>query len=159
MNRLLKKYKGYEGTAEIDPEELICFGKIVCIDDLVTYEAQSPAQLQKEFEAAVDDYLQTCQKLGREPGKAFSGLFNVRVLPQQHRAAAARAMADGVSLNAVMGCALDAYLQDQLPGTPAMAITAVNVVVVADAGETDYQSTFSFTPIVGDPSRGARRDH
>ena len=34
----------------------VCRGKILFIDDLVTYEAASPATLQKEFEAAVDDY-------------------------------------------------------------------------------------------------------
>ena len=36
----------------------VCRGKILFIDDLVTYEAASPAKLQKEFEAAVDDYLE-----------------------------------------------------------------------------------------------------
>ncbi len=57
------KYKNYEGTAERDLERSVCRGKILFIDDLVTYEAQFSAQLQAEFEAAVDDYLATCAEL------------------------------------------------------------------------------------------------
>ena len=51
------KYKDYEGTAELDMSRGVCRGKILFINDLVTYEAASPADLQREFEAAVDDYL------------------------------------------------------------------------------------------------------
>lgn len=63
------KYKDYEGTAEIDMIRLVCRGKVLFIDDLVTYEASTPAELQTEFEAAVDDYLETCIDLGRDPQK------------------------------------------------------------------------------------------
>ncbi len=57
------KYKDYEGTAELDMERKVCRGKILFIDDLVTYEADTPAKLQHEFEAAVDDYIETCSSL------------------------------------------------------------------------------------------------
>ena len=40
----------------------VCRGKILFISDLVTYEAQSPVELQKEFELAVDDYIETSKK-------------------------------------------------------------------------------------------------
>lgn len=104
------KYKGYEGTAELDMSRGVCRGKILFINDLVTYESNVPAELQKEFEAAVDDYLETCADLGREPAKPFKGLFNVRVPPELHRSAALRAAEDGVSLNDVVVKALDSYL-------------------------------------------------
>ena len=61
------RFKGYEGTVELDPERGICRGKISLIDDLVTYEASTPSDLQKEFETAVEDYLETCRELGRAP--------------------------------------------------------------------------------------------
>lgn len=54
------KYKNYEGTAELDRERSVCRGKVLFVDDLVTYGAQSLVQLQAEFEAAVEDYLITC---------------------------------------------------------------------------------------------------
>lgn len=64
------KFKGYEGTAEVDMHRGTGRGRILQIDDLVTYAAPSIAALQKEFEAAVDDYLATCETLGREPKRA-----------------------------------------------------------------------------------------
>lgn len=103
-------YKGYEGSAEVDMEAEVCRGKILFIPDLVTYEAETPKQLQREFEAAVDDYLETCRELDREPQKPFRGSFNVRVSHQLHRAAAVRAVMDDVSLNDVVVRALDCYL-------------------------------------------------
>lgn len=104
------KYKEYEGTAELDMGRGVCRGKILFIDDLVTYEADSPRELQGEFEAAVDDYLVTCTTLGKEPQRPFRGLFNVRVPPELHRAAALRAVSDAVSLNDVVVRALDCFL-------------------------------------------------
>lgn len=88
----------------------VCRGKILFIDDLVTYESATPATLREEFEAAVDDYLETCASLGKEPLRPFRGQFNVRVTPEAHRAATLRAVADGVSLNDVVVRALDTFL-------------------------------------------------
>ncbi len=104
------KYKDYEGTAELDMERFACRGKILFIDDLVTYESDSPANLQKEFEAAVDDYIETCVLLNREPKKPLKGQFNVRVPATLHKAASLRAITDNVSLNDVVVSALNAYV-------------------------------------------------
>ncbi len=107
------KYKDYEGTAELDMARRVCRGKILFIDDLVTYEAASPAELQTEFEAAVDDYIDTCATLGREPQKPLRGQFNVRIPPALHKAAALRALAENVSLNDVAVRALNAFVNIQ----------------------------------------------
>lgn len=104
------KHKDYEGSAEIDMARFVCRGKILFIDDLVTYEAGSPAELQREFEAAVDDYIDTCALLDREPKKPLKGQFNVRIPPTLHKAVALRAVADGVSLNEVVVRALDTFV-------------------------------------------------
>jgi predicted HicB family RNase H-like nuclease len=109
------KYKDYDGTAELDVQRGVCRGKLLFIDDLVTYETALPADLQMEFEAAVDDYLETCTSVGKEPQRPFRGLFNVRVAPALHRAASLRAVADGVALNEVVVRALDAFLADKQP--------------------------------------------
>lgn len=108
MNML--KYKDFEGTAELDVERNLCRGKVLFIDDLVTYVADSPKNLQIEFEAAVEDYLETCLQVGKEPQRSFRGLFNVRVPPALHRSAALRAAGDEIALNEVVVRALDAYL-------------------------------------------------
>jgi predicted HicB family RNase H-like nuclease len=104
------KYKDYEGTAELDMARGVCRGKILFINDLVTYEAALPSKLQKEFEAAVDDYIETCVAFGREPQKPLKGQFNVRVPPALHKAATLRAWTDNVFLNDVVARALDAYI-------------------------------------------------
>lgn len=104
------KYKDYEGTAELDMVRSVCRGKILFINDLVTYEASQPSELQKEFEAAVDDYVETCAVLGREPQKSLKGQFNVRIPQELHKASTLRALTDGVSLNDVVVRALDAYI-------------------------------------------------
>jgi predicted HicB family RNase H-like nuclease len=109
------KYKDYEGTAELDMSRGVCRGKILFINDLVTYEALSPLKLQAEFEAAVEDYLQTCATLGRAPQKPLKGLFNVRMPPALHKAAALRAIQENASLNDVVVRAVDAFLK--MPST------------------------------------------
>jgi len=109
------KYKEYEGTAELDMSRGVCRGKILFINDLVTYEAATPTQLQSEFEAAVNDYLQTCASLGREPQKPLKGMFNVRMPPALHKAAALRATQENASLNDVVVRAVDAFLTCACP--------------------------------------------
>ena len=104
------KYKNYEGTAELDMDRFVCRGKILFINDLITYEASSPLELQKEFEAAVDDYLETCIEIGRDPQKPLRGMFNVRVSPELHKSIALRAKIDNVPLNDVVVRALDAFV-------------------------------------------------
>lgn len=107
-------YKDYEGTAELDMGRGMCRGKVLFIDDVVTYEADKPAELRKEFERAVDDYIATCKLLKREPKKPLKGQFNVRVPPDLHKAAALRAKADGVGLNDVVVRALRAFLNGRV---------------------------------------------
>lgn len=104
------EYKGFHGTAELDMSRGLCRGKILFISDLVTYEASTPAELRAEFQAAIDDYLETCAELGREPNKPASGTFNVRVSPELHRMAQIRAHVDGTSLNDVVSRALLHYV-------------------------------------------------
>lgn len=108
------KFKGYEGTAELDMNRGVCRGKILLINDLVTYESASPAELQKEFEAAVDDYEETCRELGRQPRIPLKGQFNVRISPRLHKALTLRAVEDGVSLNDVVTRACDAFIRQQV---------------------------------------------
>jgi predicted HicB family RNase H-like nuclease len=104
------KYKDYEGSAELDMTRGVCRGKILFIDDLVTYEAKSPAGLKREFRAAVDDYLATCLALGKDPLLPCRGQFNVRTPPALHRAAQRRAAQEKISLNEVVVRAIEAFV-------------------------------------------------
>lgn len=67
--------------------------------------------LETAFKEAVDDYLETCHELGREPEKPFKGTFNVRTGQDLHRRASIYASAHDKTLNQVVNEALDTYLQ------------------------------------------------
>ncbi|WP_434340201.1 type II toxin-antitoxin system HicB family antitoxin [Motilimonas cestriensis] len=92
-------YKTYCGSYEVDFDEGILFGKIECINDLVTFEAESVPELKVAFEEAVDDYLETCAQLNKDPDKPFKGSFNVRVGEGLHKRAYIESVKRGVSLN------------------------------------------------------------
>lgn len=98
MSKVLK-YNGYIGSVEFSIDDEILHGKIDCINDVVTYEADNLKDLKIEFENAVDDYLDTCKLLGKEPDKPLNGTFNVRVGEDLHKKAYLQAKSMGVTLN------------------------------------------------------------
>jgi predicted HicB family RNase H-like nuclease len=55
--------------------------------------------LRAAFEEAVDDYLETCEKLGRPAQKPYSGKLMLRVPPEVHAAVAVAAKVSGKSIN------------------------------------------------------------
>jgi len=60
------EYKGYIGSIEYSSEDKCFFGKLEMIDDLVTFEATTALELEENFQAIVDEYLETCHTLSRE---------------------------------------------------------------------------------------------
>ncbi len=100
------EYKGYIGSIEYSPEDKCFFGKLEMIDDLVTFEATNAQELEDNFHAAVDDYLETCKALGREPQKVYKGIFNVRIDPDLHQKVYKEALKAGISLNSFVRQAL-----------------------------------------------------
>ncbi|MGE4457290.1 MAG: type II toxin-antitoxin system HicB family antitoxin [Arcobacteraceae bacterium] len=94
------EYKGYIGSIEYSSEDKCFFGKLEMIDDLVTFESDNANDLEKNFHNAVDEYLQTCKELGREPQKVYKGVFNVRIDPELHKKVYKEAIKSGMSLNA-----------------------------------------------------------
>lgn len=93
------KYKEYYGSVEFSGEDECFYGKIIGIDDLVTFEGNSVEELKKAFEEAVDDYLITCKEFGKETDKSYKGNFNVRIAPELHKMAVLIAKSQGKSLN------------------------------------------------------------
>lgn len=92
-------YKGYSARIEFDEEDEIFVGRIAGIADVVGFHAESVAELKAAFHEAVDDYVETCTKIGKEPQKPYSGKVMFRVKPETHRKAAIAAELSGKSLN------------------------------------------------------------
>jgi predicted HicB family RNase H-like nuclease len=105
-------YKGFCGSKEISLEDDCLFGKILFVNDLVTYEAESPSALKKAFEDAVDFYLEKCASEGVIADKPFSGSFNVRIPPELHRALAIKSANLDRSLNDVIRECIASYLEE-----------------------------------------------
>lgn len=93
------EHRGYFGSIEADAESEVLFGKLLFVNDLVTYEGENVVALKEAFVEAVEDYLETCSELGVNPERPMKGVFNVRIAPELHREAAVRAATMGVSLN------------------------------------------------------------
>ncbi|HRA67961.1 MAG: type II toxin-antitoxin system HicB family antitoxin [Caldilinea sp.] len=93
-------YKGYVARIEYSADDNTFVGHIAGIRDVVGFHGESVNELRAAFEEAVDDYLETCEKLGRRPQKPYSGKIMLRVDPGIHARAAALAEAQGKSLNA-----------------------------------------------------------
>ncbi|KDE37403.1 HicB [Kosakonia radicincitans UMEnt01/12] len=112
MSNMLK-FKGYFGSVEFSLEDRVLHGKIQCVNDLVTYEAETLDGLQLAFEEAVDDYLETCKALNKEPEKPMSGTFNIRIGSDLHKKAYLAACADGKSLNDYVKTAIEEKVVDK----------------------------------------------
>jgi predicted HicB family RNase H-like nuclease len=103
-------YRGYFGSVEFSDEDDIFHGRIIGINDHITYEGDSVKSLRKDFKSAVDEYLETCIELGKIPEKAYKGSFNVRIEPALHRQLAVYSSSQGKSLNAAVEEAIKNYI-------------------------------------------------
>ena len=101
-------YKDYAAVIEFDAEDKVFFGRIAGIRDGVSFHADTVDGLISAFHEAVDDYVETCAKIGKTPQKPYSGKMMFRVSPDVHRKAALAAELAGKSLNQWAEEALDA---------------------------------------------------
>lgn len=123
QNQLLR-HAGYAGSVEASLEDGCLHGRILHIDDLITYEAQTVGELRDEFIAAVDRYLAHCQATGKAPNKPYTGSFNVRVGADRHRWLTEAAAAARGSINEMICEAIDS-LRKYRVGTGSGAVPAL----------------------------------
>lgn len=81
-------YKGYAAHVEFDAEDRLFFGRLAGIDDIISFHGETVDKLVKAFEDAVDDYLETSEKIGRAQQRSYSGRLMLRVPPEVHAHAA-----------------------------------------------------------------------
>lgn len=92
-------YKSYKAHIEFDPRDNIFWGKVLNINDSITFEGQTVDELTEDFHNAIDFYLADCKKTGKPPEKTVSGKMLLRLPQEVHGAALVAAQADGKSLN------------------------------------------------------------
>lgn len=100
-------YKGFIGSVHFSAKDDVFHGKLEGIEDLVSFEGKRVDELKKAFYAAVDDYLELCKEIGKEPERTYKGSFNVRIPAELHRRAMQSASLMGVSLNQLVQKAME----------------------------------------------------
>ena len=113
MNDILE-YKTYYATIQFSAEDEVFYGKVIGINDLVSFEGTTVAKLKAAFQEAVNDYLDTCKELNKLPEKTYKGSFNVRIPSELHRKAARYATLTNMSLNDLVRSAID-YIMTNPP--------------------------------------------
>ena len=55
-------HKGFIGSVNFSPDDLIFYGKIEGINDLVTFEGTTIDELENAFNISVDQHIEDCNK-------------------------------------------------------------------------------------------------
>ncbi|MBL0739793.1 hypothetical protein [Chryseolinea lacunae] len=63
----LNEYKGYVSTIDYSQADRVFYGKLSGISDTVAFEGCTIDELGTAFRFAVDDYIKTCQEIGKAP--------------------------------------------------------------------------------------------
>ncbi len=92
-------HRGYAARIEYDDEDAIFTGRIAAIRDGIGFHADTVEGLRAAFHEAVEDYIETCARIGKEPQKAYSGQVMFRISPEVHHKAVVAAELAGKSLN------------------------------------------------------------
>lgn len=98
MNNILE-YKNYHARIEFDEEDMLFVGEVFGIQDSLNFHGTSIPELVESFHQSIDDYLEFCKEIGKNPDKEFKGTFNVRIDPELHREVAVAAEKEGTTLN------------------------------------------------------------
>ena len=110
MKSDMMKYKNYKASIAYDEEDKIFVGEVFGVTDSLNFHGSSIEELEKSFHDCIDNYLDLCVQIGKEPQKEFSGSFNVRTSPGIHERAAEYAAMNNISLNQVVSQAMEMFL-------------------------------------------------
>ena len=92
-------YRGYTARMDFDTEDKIIVGRVIDIDDIITFHGSSVVEFEAAFNSAIDSYILACEQLGQAADKPASGRMMLRVNPAVHAAAVKASARSGESLN------------------------------------------------------------
>jgi predicted HicB family RNase H-like nuclease len=107
------KYKEYLGSVEYSEEDNCLFGKVLGLTKgtSIIYEGDTIKELTADFKEGIDSYLESCERRGIKPKKAFSGSLNIRISSEIHGKIALIAEQTGTSINSVIRDVLEKQLK------------------------------------------------
>jgi predicted HicB family RNase H-like nuclease len=65
----LVAYKGYGASVEYSEDDQCLVGRVAGIRDVVGFHGNTESEVRAAFREAVDEYLATCEKLGKTPDR------------------------------------------------------------------------------------------
>lgn len=90
---------GYKAIINYDPVIDKFRGEFIGLNGGADFYATNIEELREEGKISLKVFLEMCKEEGINPHKDYSGKFNLRVPPELHAEIAARAAAEGKSLN------------------------------------------------------------
>jgi len=106
------EHNGYRGSVRFESDDRVFHGRILGINDVITFEGETVDELEVAFREAVEDYIATCAELGKPPERAYSGKIPLRIDPELHRIVARAADCAGSSVNAWIASVLEKEADD-----------------------------------------------
>jgi predicted HicB family RNase H-like nuclease len=98
MNNTLN-YKGFTAKVEFSADDEVFFGRVLGIDEIVTFHADSVEELKTSMKEMIEFYLETCRKKGKKPKKNYNGRLLFRLPNELHARIAETAAKRGKSIN------------------------------------------------------------
>lgn len=111
MSSMLE-YAGYRAKIEFDAEDKIFVGEVFGLNDALSFNGTTVAEIEAMFHQSIDNYIALCNEIGKEPDKEYKGTFNIRVSPETHRKAALEASKRNVTLNQFVAAAIEQSLHE-----------------------------------------------
>lgn len=108
----MMEYKGYRAEVIYDDSVGRLHGRVINSGSypIATFESENVAELQREFELSIDEYLASCLEDGVRPVKPFSGRLSLRLGTELHQRVAQASAESGVSVNRWITRALEEQL-------------------------------------------------
>ncbi len=67
------QHKGYTARIDYDERDNILVGRVLGIRAIISFHGETVSEVRREFEAAIEDFLNDCEAQGIKPEKPASG--------------------------------------------------------------------------------------
>lgn len=112
MKNSMLEYKGYHASVSFDADDNLFVGEVFGLTDSLNFHGESVKELEEMFHQSVDNYLNLCAQIGKQPEREFKGTFNIRITPELHKKAALEAAKQKITLNQFVLNAIDRSVEE-----------------------------------------------
>ena len=108
----IMKYKGYWARIQYSDEDECFWGEIEGLkNDCITFEGRTVEELKKDFQEAIEHYLEVCKETNSKPEKQCKGSLNIRLGVELHNKAKMKSIEENISINELIKEAVILYLK------------------------------------------------